>query len=464
MPHNPLSILREAEKRPILSAVLSDQTLVEAVLDPFEQTTRLVRLDGAEIKAEKSVRDGNEQLVPYAAENTLLRNRVVLLPSWPNEYGTQEVLARDIEEYIARYVALSPSFLKLAAQYVLFSWVHDRFNELPYLRLHGEYGTGKTRFLLVVGSICRTPIFASGASTVSPLFHMLNRFGGTLLLDEADFRMSDERAQIAKILNNGNVRGFPVLRSESANGKEFAPRAYQVFGPKIVAMRGEFDDRALESRFITERSGAVKVEGIPLNLPPVQAEEALTLRNKLLLWRLRNWERFGAVEAVVDPALEPRINQVFSPLLSIMDDEASRVALRDVAFERSRAVREERAGSREAQILAVIRYLAEQPGASMPVARISSLHARAFPDSALLSARAIGFILRKRLSLQTEKRHGVYVVPPSERAKFEALFARFVVSAEDADIVAAHDPDSTRVDLGDFGDFPRTTDRPAPLH
>src|SRR5437868_7678103 len=96
--------------------------------------------------------------------------------------------------------------------YVLLTWVYDRFNELPYLRLRGDYGTGKTRFLLTLCSICYKPIFASGASSVSPLFHMLDRFGGTLIIDEADFRFSDEKADLTKILNNGNVRGFPVLR------------------------------------------------------------------------------------------------------------------------------------------------------------------------------------------------------------------------------------------------------------
>ena len=35
------------------------------------------------------------------------------------------------------------------------------------------------------------------ASTVSPIFHILDAFGGTLVLDEADFRFSD-LAEIAR--------------------------------------------------------------------------------------------------------------------------------------------------------------------------------------------------------------------------------------------------------------------------
>ncbi len=64
---------------------------------------------------------------------------------------------------------------------------------------------------------------------------------GTLIVDEGDFRFSDEKAELVKILNNGNARGFPVLRTESVRGKEFDPRAYTVFGPKLIRTGVEND-------------------------------------------------------------------------------------------------------------------------------------------------------------------------------------------------------------------------------
>ena len=113
-----------------------------------------------------------------------------------------------IDRYIPRYVTLSREARHLAAGYVLLSWVYDAFSELPYLRFRGDYGTGKTRALLTVGAITYKPFFASGASTVSPIFHTLDTFRGTLIFDEADFRFSDEKAELVKILNNGNAKGF----------------------------------------------------------------------------------------------------------------------------------------------------------------------------------------------------------------------------------------------------------------
>src|SRR6202008_2691691 len=233
-----------------------------------------------------------------------------------------------IQRYVSRYVDLSECFLSIAATYVLLTWVYDAFNELPYLRFRGDYGSGKTRALLAIGSLCYKPFFASGASTVSPIFHTLDAFRGTLIFDEADFRFSDERAEVVKILNNGNVRGLPVLRTMMNRQREFNPQAFQVFGPKIVATRGSYEDKGLESRFITAEMGSRELRSdIPINLPESFKDEARELRNKLLLYRFHRRGEVRLDESLVDPKLEPRLNQILLPLLSIISDERLRAEL-----------------------------------------------------------------------------------------------------------------------------------------
>ena len=54
----------------------------------------------------------------------------------------------------------------------------------------------------------------------------------------------------------------------------------------------------------------------------------LKLRNKLLLYRLRNFHRAAIDPAAIDPALEPRLNQIFAPLKSIVADNAFRTSSR----------------------------------------------------------------------------------------------------------------------------------------
>src|SRR5947208_13540675 len=301
-----------------VSGVFDDGTILEMLSQPKEKRSAYAVWKEGKYMIEPSFRLAPTiRAFPYSPQNNLIKNDVVLLPSEPEEYGSEAELFANIRSFIHRYVDVSPLYEQIASYYVLLSWVYDRFNELPYLRLRGDPGSGKTRFLLTVGSLCYKPIFASGASTVSPLFRILDAFRGTLIIDEGDFRLSDERAEIVKILNNGNAKGFPVLRSEVSRKGEFNPRAYAVFGPKIVATRGPFEDRALESRCLTEEMGQLRLrEDIRINLPAENKEEALHLRNKLLLFRFRNMKTRKASEALVDRMIEPRLNQIFVPLLS----------------------------------------------------------------------------------------------------------------------------------------------------
>jgi hypothetical protein len=172
------------------------------------QTSFVVSRDG-QWQVASSLDSAERRTVPFSPDNNLLKTGALMLPSAPEEYGNEHELIGEIQAYVHRYVDLSPAFERLASYYVLLSWVYDAFNEVPYLRVRGDYGTGKTRFLLVVGALCYKSFFASGASTVSPIFHTLDAFRGTLVIDEGDFRFSDEKAEIVKILNNGNIRVSP---------------------------------------------------------------------------------------------------------------------------------------------------------------------------------------------------------------------------------------------------------------
>ena len=311
--------------------------------------------------------------------------------------------------------------------------MYDAFNDLPYLRLRGDFGTGKTRSLLTIGSICYKPFFASGASTVSPIFHTLDAFRGTLIFDEADFRFSDERSEIVKILNNGNVRGLPVLRTMMNQQREFNPQAFHVFGPKIVATRGRYEDNGLESRFITEETGARLLrDDVPINLPESFKDEARELRNKLLLYRFHRRHEVSLDPQLADPTLEPRLNQIMLPLLSFVSDQKLRGELRILARNVQVSLAAERGLLIEAQVLEALSKLmitSERP--VVPISDIAVFLTRRYgPEyDRPISNRWVGTILRRKLNLQTYKSHGVYVVPLTERSKIEMLCQRYGVHA-----------------------------------
>lgn len=421
----------QPKRRTVVSAVLNDGSIVETIACRRDRVVSLIHItgDGAETGQTLDLPELGPAR-PYSPDNSLLAHGVIQFPSGRQAYSSEAELVVTIRGFIHRYADLSEAFEEAATYYVLLTWVYDAFNELPYLRLKGDFGSGKTRCLQTIGSLCYKPMFASGASTVSPLFRIIDAFRGTLIIDESDFRFSDERAEIVKILNNGNAKGFPVLRSEATPGKEFNPKAFDVYGPKIIATRRSFDDRALESRCITEEmNGLPPRPDIPLSLPDAFHLDAEALRNQLLSYRARWRGTFTGSAPERDPALEARVAQVFAPLMAVAIDPAARARLYQLAVKTSGTLQADRGTTTEAQLLDIISEL-RRDSAPLGIKDIAERFSARFGADAHRSVtpRWIGFQLRSRLSLLTVKSHGTFVVPDSENEKLQRLFVRYGVS------------------------------------
>lgn len=418
---------------PTISRVLDDGTLIELLYDPVARTTALVVAGpGETARTETAVELATgERLVPLSATNNLLSTDCVLLPSAVGPWSGKEALVEDVRAFIRRYVDLPANFEAAAAHYVILSWVYDAFTDLPYLRFRGDYGTGKTRALLVLGSLAYKGFFASGASTVSPIFHIQDAFQGTLILDEADLRSSDAAAQFTKILNNGTTAGLPVLRTMTNRNRELYPQAFRVFGPKIVAMRERFSDLALESRFITvETSGRSVRKDVPIHLPAAFKGEALELRNRLLAWRLRSRFSVGPDPSRQAVGVSARYRQSSWALLSLVDDPALRETMaRELAGEEARVL-QERADTLEAAMLSAI--LDTFSKSTAPNAPLSEIAARFNAHAAAelgqdMSNKWVGSFVRRRLNLAPVKTGGTYAVSRAQMPKIERMAARYGV-------------------------------------
>lgn len=370
------------------------------------------------------------QYKAVSANNNLIKHQVLLFPSFVEAYDDEADLIGSIRAFIHRYCDLGDEFEIVATYYVLLTWVYDRFRELPYLRLTGDFGTGKTRFLQVVGALCYKPIFASGASTISPIFHALDTFRGTLVMDEADFRFSDEKNDVVKILNNGNMKGFPLLRSEVSKTGTYNPKAFHVFGPKILATRGAYKDPALESRIITRRAKSGNMRNdIPLSLPDAFEKEAEILRNKLLMWRFKNLHEINILEMTSDMKTGERVAQIFKPLLSLAKEEKARNIIRKYAVMSDTVLQSARAYSVEEYLLLIIAELIKKRQVPLSIKQISNSYRSKYGSdhTGPVTNKWIGGVVRNRLHLSTFKRNGVYVIPETEQPRLVALFKRYNV-------------------------------------
>jgi hypothetical protein len=241
-----------------------------------------------------------------------------------------------------------------------------------------------------------------------------------------------------KILNNGNARGFPVLRTEVSPKKEFDPRAYHVFGPKIVATRGFFQDRALESRCLTEdmRGGKLRHD-IPLNLDDSFHEEDRNLRNQLLLYRLRHFKDARGQTRAGARDLEPRLQQIFGPLVSVIDDVSARESIARVLGKYNEDLVEERSETAEAQILTVIRDLVSKgPDVRLAIQDITTEFIARYGAEyeRRVTPRWVGSLVRRRLGLKPSRSTGLFTLGPEDVARLKALYVRYGLESAATDV------------------------------
>jgi hypothetical protein len=167
---------------------------------------------------------------------------------------------------------------------------------------------------------------------------------------------------------------------------------------------------------------------IPINLPPEFKEEARELRNKLLLYRFHRRPGMKLDESLIDPKLEPRLNQIMVPLLSVVADPALRREFRAIALDAQANLVMDRGLLAEAQVLEIVGELMATTDRPMITVQevVDGLTERYGSEyDRVITNRWVGGVFRKHLNIRTYKSHGVYVVPMSERTKVELLCKRY---------------------------------------
>jgi len=374
--------------------VLPDGTVGEMVVGEDDERAFVVVSGG-------SVRKAYHYETPnavYLPTDDRMVGEVVHFASTATPYHSQASLFGEIRDFIHRYLELPSDFEEITSLYVLLTWVYEFAPSIPYLRVIGDWGTGKTRFLQVAGAVCFRPIFASGATTPAPIFRILEQFRGTLVLDEADFKDSDAWVEMVKLLNNGYRPGMPVLRADKENGKWY-PRSYQVFGPKLLSTRFPFKDEALESRCLTSEMLPLTRNDIPRVLPQSFHKEVDALRAKLLTFRLANLTKlkgktFG--NELLEPNLQPRLQEILIPLKAMLNGDQAMVEalagfvhrLQETLYSRRR---EGQAGRVIAAMIELHKEQAEEVTGQMIADKANQMDEEAPP----LTSEKVGWLTRR---------------------------------------------------------------------
>lgn len=397
-----------------VSIITPDMT--DAGLFTYEQVysdniNRFVYFDGEKFCYTNAIDNGYEEkngkrvhkwYVPIVDDGAI-KQKAVILADKPEPFESTEQLVNEIKEHIHRYLDVSPEYEQFMAWYILMTWVYDNLNTIPYLRALGDSGTGKSR-LLKVCKLCYRPSFVAGSVTPAPIYRLIDKWHGTILLDEADFSNSNEKNEVIKILNCGFEKDNSVMRCNTTNPDilEFFP----TFCPKVLATRKTFADTALESRCLTERMKQTNRKDIPTQLTDQFEEEQKALRNKLLYFRLMFKDKVNKndVHSVDFGAnIEPRLKQATASfaILFMNIPELMKQFRAFIAKYQAELV-EERAGTQEGMVVNACEVLrSSESSKSCHGERIAEKVREMYGYE--ISSRVVGKILKNTLGLRTEK-------------------------------------------------------------
>lgn len=403
--------------------------IVETIIDDSGKTIYAIFKDG-KVKFKNQIVLASEMIIePPNITSSAIKCGLVTLPPKPIKYGTEQDLLREIKTFISSYFFTNKGFCEIAALYVMLTWVYERFNEIPYLRVIGTFGTGKSRFLKTMSSITYNSI-SLGSSSIAAMFRTIDQFGGTFILDEADFKSTEFSSDVAKILNNGHMKGSPVARMrEKADSRgEFSVDIFQVFCPKILASRESFNDNALESRCFTQRLYPNSRIDVPISLNDQFVNDAKILRGKLLAFRFLNYHKINIKEIRSDKINNLRIKQIAQPLWNIallVNNKTARRVIEEALLMDQNLISSQ-ADTQEADVVIAIMKLLDTPGDKIHMKEIAEKYNKLFGSGSLtdnegntlytydyrlnLSDRRIGEIVGKTLHLRKLKNNrGIYI-------------------------------------------------------
>jgi len=183
-------------------AELRDGTLVEVVQDSENPRHTLLAVwkDGDLRYVDKLEHDGRI-LVPLHHRNQIFKQ--LRLPAKATSYDSVQLLLHRIEYLISRCVSVDPTYFPVLADFVLSTWLVDRFLTAPYLSVVGLPQSGKTTLLKILSLVCRRALLVADITSAS-FYRACAQFMPTMLIDEAG-SVRNNRA-LRHILRAGTTR------------------------------------------------------------------------------------------------------------------------------------------------------------------------------------------------------------------------------------------------------------------
>jgi hypothetical protein len=259
-----------------------------------------MRAGEREIKTAPFLVIKGKKLVPADDEN--IECGAVKLASGLGEVKTAGELIDLMAKYYAKFFYLEEkSRYRFCASYALFTWVHDCFEALNFLRARGGSGSGKSDLMYLVGLTSYRFAVTLSISSSASYKGIAKLYRATVMIDEADNLMKKDDGTMEAFLKGRSMKRYSnamnMMEVMGPNGKTFVPTTTNVYGPTLITMYHSFKDPGIENRCVTFDLSQVDTFTLdqhdmePGYYPPELETEGEQIRNMALRWRLENWQK-----------------------------------------------------------------------------------------------------------------------------------------------------------------------------
>jgi putative DNA primase/helicase len=234
---------------------------------------------------------------------------------WPEPVNGAQ-LFKDLIQTLARFLSAREGLLEVVALWILYAHAFDAFDISPILAITSpEKRCGKSTLLMMINELVPKSLAVSNI-TASALFRTIEKYGPTLLIDEADTFLTDNES-LRSIINCGHTKKTSyVIRSV---GEDHDPQRFTTWAPKVIAMIGSLpgtiEDRAIIIKMQRKAAGEKKEK-----LRFDQMGEFEDLLHRAARWAADNIDELRALDAEVPEAISnDRARDNWRILLSIAD-------------------------------------------------------------------------------------------------------------------------------------------------
>jgi hypothetical protein len=189
---------------------------------------------------------------------------------------------------------------------------------------------------------------------------LIEKWKGTVVIDEADYKYSDESQDIIKLINQGYEKGKHIMRCDQNDASKI--NFFDCYCPKIIATRKPFVDKATESRCITTVMKGTRRKDINVNINQSFWDDAKIIRNKLLMYRFKMYYNIDPdMELEFDIGdIEPRVKQIVKSFISLFSNDQEQLEkFKKFITQYQSQLIEERRDTMEGQIVGAIIELIE---------------------------------------------------------------------------------------------------------